>query len=251
VGEAVSKSYSFGTQIWVLEDDAGCQFVYEEILSLRYKLRVFSDVSSFRNALRDCGRNCPSLVIADIRLPDESFISFLSSDESLELFKDWPFLVVSSVDDIDALRLCYEKGAIDYITKPFGKAELVVKVERILACRDPESPTYDCTTDIELDPVYLTIGRRNHQERLGLTNKEMQIVSMIMHSPDRKVSRTELTDKIWGDAALNSKTLDVHMFNLRRKLKPLGIVIKHVSHLYTIAVSSDLENTERELTVNE
>lgn len=77
--------------IWIIEDDSTSQFIYDEILSLRYKLRVFPDIGAFRDAIEDDSAPRPDLVIADLRLPDGSFLSFLSDAGTREKLSS-PFL---------------------------------------------------------------------------------------------------------------------------------------------------------------
>src|SRR4051812_29006150 len=97
------------TTIWILEDDIGAQFVYEETLGIRYQIENFNTVDALRRRLTE-SRNRPGLIIADLRLPDQSFLSFLNSKEA-SLLRNSPFLVVSSVDDLDSLRFCFSAGA--------------------------------------------------------------------------------------------------------------------------------------------
>ena len=52
--------------IWILEDDVGCQFVYEQILGIRYRIRVFSSLSEFERAFSDSNVNLPDLLISDL-----------------------------------------------------------------------------------------------------------------------------------------------------------------------------------------
>ncbi len=104
--------------LWVLEDDRGCQFVYEQTLDHRYQTRYFRSLQDFIQALKADGPK-PALIIADLMLSDGNFLEFLTNSESDILVI--PFIIVSSVDDIDALRFCFKEGALDYLTKPFKK----------------------------------------------------------------------------------------------------------------------------------
>ncbi|MEW6055684.1 MAG: response regulator [Bdellovibrionota bacterium] len=117
--------------IWILEDDSGCRFVYEQILGIRHKVRFFQTLVEFEFALSEGQKSLPELVLADVVLEDGSFLHFLNHSQKKELLSI-PFIVVSSIDDIDALRFCFNEGAVDYLVKPFQKSELIVKVERIL-----------------------------------------------------------------------------------------------------------------------
>jgi DNA-binding response OmpR family regulator len=211
--------------IWIIEDEPGAQFVYEEILEIRYHLRMFSDTTQLLQALSaaESETQPPNLLIADIRLPGESFLNFLSSKEKRSHLK-FPFLVVSSVDDLDALRTCFAHGAVDYLTKPFGKGELVVKVERFFTEQNlPKSSSNQL--GIQIDPTALRVCRNAIWSPL-LTSKEFQILTTLHQAKDCMISREAMVAHIWNDVRVTSKTFDVHLFNLRKKLVSVGVEIQ-------------------------
>lgn len=211
--------------IWIIEDEPGAQFVYQEILDIRYHVRMFSDTESFSSALDsfDAQETKPDLLVADIRLPGESFLNFLSSSDNRNRLK-FPFIVVSSVDDLDALRTCFAYGAIDYLTKPFGKGELIVKVERFFTERHlPKASPQQI--GIQIDPTALRVCRNAVWSPL-LTSKEFQILTTLHQAKDCMLSRDAMVAHIWHDVRVTSKTFDVHLFNLRKKLQSLGVEIQ-------------------------
>lgn len=115
--------------VWVLDEDPGARFVYDEILGPRCPVRLFARLDPLLRELDGAIRK-PHLLIADLSLRGTSLTSFFSSENARAL-SEIPLIVVSSVDDLGALRHCFENGAaFDYLTKPFGKAELILKVER-------------------------------------------------------------------------------------------------------------------------
>jgi len=183
---------------------------------------MFSDLRSFTEAVQQ--KIHPDLIIADIRLPDGSFISFLSSEENTRI-SYIPCIFISSVDDADVVRICYNRGRSDYITKPFGKAELAVKIERML-----EGKGVQCSFapfDLEIDYTSLTVikGKRRSQP---LTSKEFQIISAFCEANKQSLMRADIISKVWGQVAVQTKTLDVHLYNLRQKLQPIGLEIRFV-----------------------
>lgn len=203
--------------LWVLEDDKGCQFVYEEILSPRYRLAFFPTLSSFSDTLEERPGE-PDLVIADVRLPDGSLLSFFST-RSARLMTDLPFIVVSSVDETDMLQKCFERGARDYLTKPFGKAELLFKIDRILQTAAKRHQTW------KLEATSLTLERDGKRSET-LTPKEFQILSLMMQAKDQTLPREEIVERVWGKVQVSPKTLDVHLSKLRRKIAPLFLEIE-------------------------
>ena len=210
--------------IWIIEDELDCQFIYTEVLELRYDLKFFKSIKEIKKHIVDSDDNKkPDLLIADIRLPEESFLSFLESDFK-HFLNNVTFIVVSSLDDLDALRICFEKGCSDYITKPFGKCELIVKVERLLSESKVEPSDYD---EVIVNKEKFSISFMD-KESTPLTMKEFQIFNTLMLAEDKTIKRKELLKKVWGDVTVTSKTLDVHMFNLRKKLAPVDISIQFI-----------------------
>lgn len=215
--------------LWILEDDPSAIFIYEDILKLRYQTEVFRTLDLFVEALK-IADGMPDLLISDLRLGEQSFLDFLNSEESLELLK-MPFIVVSGLDDVDVLRLCFKEGAVDYITKPFMKNELLVKIERLLQRSSDQMSIGQVSSAssfldgvIVLDPYAQTL-KRSPDVIVNLTSKELLIYSLLNTATQKgeSISRRELTELIWGSLSVSSKSLDVHLFHLRKKLKVLCI----------------------------
>ncbi len=203
-------------EIWILEDDEGARFVYEQTLIHRYNnLRFFTSIEDFQNTLNASEKN-PALIIADLMLDDGNFMTYLNTSKTDKLMSI-PFIIVSSIDDIDALRFCFMEGALDYLTKPFKKNELIVKIENIF-------------TGVGRRNVTSTTNHRSlvldGKEVENLTSKQKQLLSLFLNASDRVVSRDDILDDVWGDTTVHPKTVDVHLYNLRRKLHDHGYIIR-------------------------
>lgn len=211
----MSGNIAENKSIWILEDDKGCQFVYEQILDFRYNTTYLDSISELREKVSSMDeKSKPALVIADLVLKDGNFLNFLSTDSSDKMF-DIPFIVVSSIDDIDALRFCFNEGALDYLTKPFKKNELLVKIENALSNQQKAFVEYEKSV-LTIDGVKVE----------GLTSKQTQLLSLFANSQNRIVNRNDILEKVWGDTTVHPKTVDVHLYNLRRKLHPYGYFIR-------------------------
>lgn len=201
-------------EVWILEDDKGCQFVYEQTLDHRYKTRYFSRIEDFQSAISTV-EVTPSLIIADLMLDDGNFMTYLNDSKDPKLVVV-PFIIVSSIDDIDALRFCFMEGALDYLTKPFKKNELIVKIENIFSGVAKNSTATLSHKSMQLDG----------KDVKNLTSKQKQLLSLFLNSPERVVSRDDILDSVWGDTSVHPKTVDVHLYNLRRKLHDFGYIIR-------------------------
>lgn len=204
--------------VWILEDDPSTQFIYDDVLGLRYDLMFFSRMANFQAALKE---KVPDLAILDLRLPDCSLPQFMAMPE-FESIRKVPFFIVSSADDLDVLRLCFEKGAKDYLTKPFGKGELIVRIERYFGV-DAKTHFSKMCTEHTLDHTTLTL--KNKKGAIQLTGREYQIVNLFLESPDQRVSRQEIFSRVWHQTKVDPKVLDVHLSSLRKKISPLQLGI--------------------------
>ena len=207
-------SLAVNKEIWILEDDKGCQFVYEQTLDHRYKTTYFTKIADFREALSE-SETTPSLIIADLMLDDGNFMTYLNESKDKRLMTT-PFIIVSSIDDIDALRFCFMEGALDYLTKPFKKNELIVKIENIISGSIRQANSVQAHKTMNLDG----------NEIENLTSKQKQLLSLFLNSPGRVVSRDDILEQVWGDTSVHPKTVDVHLYNLRRKLNEVGYIIR-------------------------
>jgi DNA-binding response OmpR family regulator len=226
-------------KIWILEDDAEALLVYQEILSFRYHLRFFETLRKLEDALSTLNKNPkeldgPSLLVADLWLPDGNFLDFLG-DEKVTTLLSSPFFVVSSCDDIDVLRACFEEGALDYLTKPFTRTELIVKIERIFRknvsqkIQDKQEPkALDPQDHVIFSPEQFSL-KRGDDIVTQLTPKELQIFSILHRARGNKVSRSEIQEQVWNTISVTPKAFDVHLFNLRKKLSRVNMQVQFLA----------------------
>ena len=203
--------------IWVIEDDKDIQEIYKDILATRNVSTMFFDkIVPFELALSN-GAPKPDLLIADLNLPDGNFLDFLCTEDTADKIS-FPFIIVSSLDDLNVLKDSFEEGALDYITKPFKKNELLVKVDRALA---------DVSTikGFNYDP-YTQSLTKDGEVMAHLSLKEMKLFSLLHEAKGKPIERENLYDLLWPKKDVVPKTLDVHIFNMRRKLKKSGLKIK-------------------------
>ncbi|MGH3825355.1 MAG: response regulator transcription factor [Pseudonocardiaceae bacterium] len=130
---------------------------------------------------------------------------------------DLPVLMLTArTDEVDFV-VGLDAGADDYVAKPFRLAELLARVRALLRRSVPDTPDALEAGGVRMDLA----GRRVIIEgvEIALANKEFELLRVLLSRPGQVVSREEILREVWKDPELkNSKTLDMHMSWLRRKI---------------------------------
>jgi two-component system, OmpR family, response regulator len=132
-----------------------------------------------------------------------------------------PILMLTARDALQDRVTGLNTGADDYLTKPFGFAELLARIHALLRRSDQTRPTVLTVADLTLDPLSHQVTRRG--QPVDLTPKEYAILEVLMRHPGEVVTRSRLAEGVWEtelDALAN--LLDRHVANLRRKIEPTG-----------------------------
>jgi two-component system, OmpR family, response regulator RegX3 len=160
----------------------------------------------------------PDLVLLDVMLPDGS-----GFDVARELRRDSrvPIIMLTARGE-EADRVAgLELGADDYVVKPFSARELVARVRAVLR-RAAEAGERRPEGAITIGDVVLDAGRRSttlQGGELELSRKEFDLLRLLMENAGSVVTRERLIDEVWDTNWFGStKTLDVHVSGLRRKL---------------------------------
>lgn len=158
----------------------------------------------------------PDLILLDLGLPD-----FDGGDVVQRLRKNSsvPIVVLTARDTVDEKVRLLGLGADDYIIKPFHPEELLARVKVQLRQRGSEALTLG---DLELDPQKRLA--RYKEDELRLSPKEFEILALLIRQPGRVYSRQEIGQEIWqGRLPEGSNVVDVHMANLRAKLRDMEL----------------------------
>ena len=164
------------------------------------------------------------LVLLDLGLPD---IDGRDVCRQLRARSGIPIIVVTARgDEIDRVILL-ELGADDYVVKPFGFRELLARIRAVLRRTSGGPPT--AQTDARIDAGLLQIDTRTRNvtydgRPVALTPKEHDLLVYLARDPDVVHTREQIIENVWDDNWWGStKTLDVHVASLRKKLAPESI----------------------------
>lgn len=163
-------------------------------------------------------KSTPDLLILDLLLPKMSGLEVLGAIRGEPRTRALPVLVLTArATEMDKL-VGFERGADDYLTKPFSPKELVARVQAILRRTRGE----EATAPVKVGPFQFDSERHRvllHNRELDLTPTEYRLLEYLLQKPGRVFSREQLLDKVWGLGYFGeTRTVDVHVRRLRAKL---------------------------------
>ena len=160
----------------------------------------------------------PDIILLDWMLPNVSGIEICRQLRENNNTSSIPVIMLTArAEEEDRLR-GFEKGADDYVTKPFSMKELVARMHAVLRRTNPEnSGNVVEYGDIYLDRETMRVTRAGQEIVLGPT--EFRLLEVLIKKPGRVYSRVQLLDLVWGqDIYVEDRTVDVHIGRLRKAL---------------------------------
>ena len=202
----------FRKLVYAVEDDESIGELYRDALA-DYEVQVYDSGESFFTAF---SRKKPSLVILDLMLPDTDGYTLLSRIRAVD--ERLPVIIVSAKSDELSLVKGLNRGADDYISKPFSIIELTALIKTAL--RRVNAPVQK-VLGFEIDDDKYTASYEG--ESLSLTLKEYSLLKTLIKSAGVTVQRDTLLSDVWGmNYEGETRTLDMHIASLREKIKRVG-----------------------------
>ena len=200
-------------------------------LSLHLGVRGYEvfEADTGERAIQVAASEHPDVVLLDLGLPGMDGVLVI---EALRGWTTMPIIVLTVRDDERSKVQALDAGADDYVTKPFGMAELLARVRAVLR-RNPtvDEAAADVTTssfrlDLAAHRAYVRAGDADDEVRL--TPTEWAIVEYLVRYPGRLVTYRQLITAVWGASYdPDPNLLRVHMGHIRRKLEADGARPKH------------------------
>jgi len=212
--------------IYCVEDDRSIrELIIYALKSNGYEAVGFDKAEPFYKELEN---KLPDLVLLDIMLPGEDGIEILKKLKASPKLRNIPVIMLTAKSAEYDKVLGLDSGADDYITKPFGIMEFLSRVKAVLRrLGNVSNPS-------ELSVGRLTMYIDKHVviadgKEVALTFKEFELLKYLMENTGIVLTRVKLLEEVWGyEYKGETRTLDVHIRTLRRKLGEAGAVIETV-----------------------
>jgi DNA-binding response OmpR family regulator len=223
--------------ILVVEDEASiASFVALYLKNAGYTVRT---ASSGHDALGLAAAEQPALIVLDLMLPDLDGIEVC---KRIRQDSDVPILMLTARDeDVDKI-IGLEVGADDYLTKPFNPRELVARVKSILRRSTPDRRDLESET-IQHGDLHVDAGRREVHvvgDEIQLAPKEFDLLWELLDHRGLVLTRDQLLERVWGYTfAGDTRTVDVHVRQLRRKLGDASPIVTVWGVGYKVAPARD------------
>jgi two-component system alkaline phosphatase synthesis response regulator PhoP len=218
-------------KILIVEDDKDIIKMLEYNLNKEgYKVIAAHDGE---DALDLAERQHPDLILLDLMLPGMDGLEVCKTLKNQSQASAIPIIMLTAKSQESDKVVGLELGADDYITKPFSPRELIARIKAVLrrVTEKDKLPETFQAGDLSID--FAKISVRVKDKLIELTSKEFELLKTLLKAKGRVLSRDYLLDNIWGfDHAMEiqTRTVDVHVRTLRKKLKSAAKMIVTVKN---------------------
>jgi two-component system, OmpR family, KDP operon response regulator KdpE len=204
-----------GPLVLVVEDEPQMRrFLRASLTAHAFRL---AEAGTAREALASITTQNPEVILLDLGLPDADGIELT---REIRGWSSVPIIVISArgreADKVDAL----DSGADDYLTKPFGVAELLARIR--VALRRSSAPT-TASEIIEVGPLRINVARREvtmESREIRLTPIEYRLLVLLAKNAGRVLTQRQILEHVWGRGHVEQiQYLRVYMGQLRRKIE--------------------------------
>lgn len=209
--------------IYVIEDDENIRNLVKIALEgYGYQVITFE---SAEPAVENVENDMPSLAVFDLMLPGMSGLDAIKLIRQKDKVSKLPIIILTAKDKEYDKVTGLDGGADDYMTKPFGVLELAARVRSLLR-RVEEKPEKQSSSTVSYGELQINHAAREvymKGQLLNLTYKEYELLNYLVENQNRVVEREELLNELWDyTAEVETRTLDIHIKTLRKKLGEEG-----------------------------
>jgi DNA-binding response OmpR family regulator len=203
-------------RVLVVDDDEDIRLLLRELLE-RAGYTV-DEAETGRGALRHLFSNTPALVILDVTMPDMDGYQTL---ERIRDLSDVPVMMLTArTQELEKVR-GLSAGADDYVAKPFGRQELLARVQALLRRSGGKTEVLEAYADSFVQIDYQQRRVVVDEREVQLTPLEFRLLSAFVQNPNQVLSRDQLLELVWGDPyGVSGDQVKLYVGYLRRKLAP-------------------------------
>jgi DNA-binding response OmpR family regulator len=221
------------TEILIIEDNEDLAFGLRTALENEdFTVSIAADGTT---GLENARRSDVHLIILDLMLPGMDGYRVLRALRAAGV--ETPVLVLTAKGEEANKVQAFTIGADDYVTKPFGVLELIARVKALLRRvngRNAERlPAVQRFGDVEVNPASRTVYRAG--SAVALAPREFDLLVALLRRSGAVASRAELLREVWGyQTDVASRTVDIHVAELRRKLEPDAESPRHIITVWKV-----------------
>ena len=204
--------------ILIVDDEpAICDMLHVILEKAGYRCLEAANGQQARSTILD---EKPDLILLDWMLPDISGVTLVDRLKKDELTASIPIIMLTAKSEEENKIQGLEKGADDYVTKPFSPRELIARIQAVLRRNEKIEDKKIVSVEgliINLTSHIVTI----HDQIVKMSSTEYRLLEFFINHQDRVYSRSQLLDHVWGvNTYVEERTVDVHIRRLRKALSP-------------------------------
>lgn len=209
----------------------------DSILEILSEIGEITQIYDGAEALYEGERGIYDLIVLDLMLPTMPGEQVLTALRKKSIYT--PVLILTAKDGLEDKVNGFKNGGDDYLTKPFHREELLLRVQALAR----RSLGMNGKNELVIGPLCLELDNRQASfkgNEITLQGKEFDLLHYLMQNQGRIITKDQLFDRIWGFQSDTTLTVvEVYMSNLRKNLKPWGIdrwikTLRNVGYLFEV-----------------
>jgi len=205
-------------KIFIADDEKNIRDLLGKFLEdAGHEVRLFENGDSL---LTELDNSVPDIVVLDVMMP--GIDGFTACGRIRKAHPDITIILLTARDTDADFMTGFMAGCDDYLTKPFSPLKLTLKVNAILSKLGKNGKNTDEMAFGDLSVDVSSFSCKVLDSELKLTKTEFQVLSLLLSTPEKAVSRDKLLSDIWGYSEVETRVTDDTMKRLRKKLKDAG-----------------------------
>lgn len=198
-------------RVLIVDDDNEIRNVLKLILGETYQI---SEAENGHTGVEMAKSQNPDLILLDLKMPKVSGFEVCEALRSDPSTKDIPIIILTASSEKANLTLAFDKGADDFIEKPFHTAELLARVAYKL--KKKINAQKICIGDISIDSKSMQVSIAGNP--VNFSTLEFNLLRFFADHKDVVISREKVLENVWNSVCVSDRTVDTHIVSLRKKI---------------------------------